>query len=163
MLLLTCYLHHSMHTFLNLVLIMIWRIAKTSFYRLDRSEFWRKKKKKSQNDPFYSERGVLDKTLCDKVCQWLVAGQWFSPSTSVSSTNKTDITEILYNNPNPLFCLSYLSCIFSVYIILLYFTVSYFVHFYCNILFPSAIVSYKMVICILKWWNTELQRIRCGL
>jgi hypothetical protein len=34
----------------------------------------------------------------DKVCQWLVAGQWFSPSTTVSSTNKTDchnITEIL--------------------------------------------------------------------
>ena len=34
-------------------------------------------------------------TLCDKVCQWLVAGCWFS---SVSSTNKTDrhdITEIL--------------------------------------------------------------------
>jgi hypothetical protein len=24
-------------------------------------------------------RGVLDTTLFDKVCQWLVAGQWFSP------------------------------------------------------------------------------------
>jgi hypothetical protein len=38
---------------------------------------------------------VLDTTLCDKVCQLLVAGWWFSP---VSSTNKTewhDITEIL--------------------------------------------------------------------
>jgi hypothetical protein len=37
-------------------------------------------------------RGVLDTTLCDKVCQW------FSPGTPVSSTNKTDhhgITEIL--------------------------------------------------------------------
>ena len=37
-------------------------------------------------------------TLCDKVCQWLEAGQWFSPGTPVSSTNKTDchnITEIL--------------------------------------------------------------------
>jgi hypothetical protein len=37
-------------------------------------------------------------TLCDKVCQWLVTGQWFSPGTLVSSTNKTDrhdITEIL--------------------------------------------------------------------
>jgi hypothetical protein len=37
-------------------------------------------------------------TLCDKVCQWLAAGQWFSPGTPVSSTNKTDhhdITEIL--------------------------------------------------------------------
>jgi hypothetical protein len=37
-------------------------------------------------------RGVLDTTLCDKVCQWLAAGRW------VSSTNKTqrhDIAEIL--------------------------------------------------------------------
>jgi len=44
-------------------------------------------------------RGVLDTTLCDiKVCRWLATGQWFSPGTPVSSTNKTDrhnITEIL--------------------------------------------------------------------
>ena len=43
-------------------------------------------------------RHVLDTTLCDNVCQWLATGQWFSPVTSVSSTNKTDrhdITEIL--------------------------------------------------------------------
>jgi hypothetical protein len=35
--------------------------------------------------------------LCDKVCQWLATGRWFSPGPSVSSTNKTDrhdITEI---------------------------------------------------------------------
>jgi hypothetical protein len=34
----------------------------------------------------------------DKVCQLLTTGQWFSPGTLVSSTNKTDrhdITEIL--------------------------------------------------------------------
>ena len=30
-------------------------------------------------------------TLCDEVCQWLATGQWFSPSTPVSSTNKTDL------------------------------------------------------------------------
>ena len=43
-------------------------------------------------------RDVLDTTLCDEVCQWLAAGRWFSLSTPVSSTNKTDhhdITEIL--------------------------------------------------------------------
>ena len=43
-------------------------------------------------------RGVLDTALCDKVCQWLTAGQWFSPGSLVSFTNKTDhhdITEIL--------------------------------------------------------------------
>jgi hypothetical protein len=37
-------------------------------------------------------------TLCDKVCQWLVTGRWFSPGPPVPSTNKTDcrdITEIL--------------------------------------------------------------------
>jgi hypothetical protein len=36
-------------------------------------------------------------TLCDKVCQWIATGQWFSPGTPVSSTNKIDchnITEI---------------------------------------------------------------------
>ena len=35
-------------------------------------------------------RHVPDKTLCDKVYQWLTAGRWFSPGTPVSSTNKTD-------------------------------------------------------------------------
>jgi len=42
--------------------------------------------------------GVIDTTFCDKVCQLLAAGMWFSPSTPVSSTNKTDhhgIPEIL--------------------------------------------------------------------
>ena len=43
-------------------------------------------------------RGVRDTKLSDKVCHWLARGRWFSLSTSVSSTNKTDchdITEIL--------------------------------------------------------------------
>jgi hypothetical protein len=43
-------------------------------------------------------RGVLDTTLCDKVCQQLTTGWWFSPGSPVSSTNKADpydITEIL--------------------------------------------------------------------
>ena len=43
-------------------------------------------------------RSVLDTTLCDKDCQWLATGRWFSPGTPVSFTNKTDlrdITEIL--------------------------------------------------------------------
>jgi hypothetical protein len=41
--------------------------------------------------------GVLNTTLCDKVCQWLVTGWWFSSGFPVSSTNKSDhhdITEI---------------------------------------------------------------------
>ena len=43
-------------------------------------------------------RGVLDTTLCHKVCQWLATGQWLSPGATLSSTNKTDyhdITDIL--------------------------------------------------------------------
>jgi hypothetical protein len=39
-------------------------------------------------------RGVLDTKLCDKVCQWLTTGWWFSPGTPVSSTNKTDCHDI---------------------------------------------------------------------
>jgi hypothetical protein len=37
-------------------------------------------------------------TFCDKLCQWLATGRWFSPGASVSSINKPDhldITEIL--------------------------------------------------------------------
>jgi uncharacterized membrane protein len=41
-----------------------------------------------------SWRGVLDTTLCDKVCQWLAADLWFSQSTPVSSTNQTDCHNI---------------------------------------------------------------------
>ena len=43
-----------------------------------------------------SWQDVLDTTLCDKVCQWLVTGRWIF--SGYSSTNKTDhhyITEIL--------------------------------------------------------------------
>ena len=52
------------------------------------------------------KRGVLATTLCDKGCQRLAAGWWFSPGTPVSSTNKTDrhnITEsgIKHHNLNP--------------------------------------------------------------
>jgi hypothetical protein len=41
---------------------------------------------------------VLDTTLYDQVCQWLVAGQMFFMGTPVSSTNKiyrSDIAEII--------------------------------------------------------------------
>jgi hypothetical protein len=42
-------------------------------------------------------RGVLDTTLCDKVCKRLVSGLWFSLGTPVSSntTDHHDIAEIL--------------------------------------------------------------------
>jgi hypothetical protein len=48
----------------------------------------------------FASQCVLDTTLCDKDCQWLVVSQWFFLGTLVSSTSKTDhhdITEILLN------------------------------------------------------------------
>jgi hypothetical protein len=43
-------------------------------------------------------QGEVYTPLCDKVCQWLAVGQWFSPGPPVSYTNKTDrhdVTEML--------------------------------------------------------------------
>ena len=42
-----------------------------------------------------SWQGVLDTTLCDKVCQWLAAVRWFSPISFINITDRHDITEIL--------------------------------------------------------------------
>jgi hypothetical protein len=42
--------------------------------------------------------GLHRPTLCDKFCQLLATGRWFSPGTPISSTNKTnchDIAEML--------------------------------------------------------------------
>ena len=47
---------------------------------------------------FFHVIWFLYPNLCDKVCQWLTTGQWFSPGNLVNSTNKTDrhdITKIL--------------------------------------------------------------------
>ena len=45
------------------------------------------------NCEFKSRRlgGVLDTTLCDKVCQWLAIGRGFSPCNLVYYTNKTEM------------------------------------------------------------------------
>jgi hypothetical protein len=43
----------------------------------------------------HSWRGVLDTTIYDKVCQWLVTDQRFSPVSSTDKTDHHDITEIL--------------------------------------------------------------------
>jgi hypothetical protein len=45
-----------------------------------------------------SEVSSIQRYICNKDCQWLATGRWFSPCTPVSFTNKTesqDITEIL--------------------------------------------------------------------
>jgi len=49
-------------------------------------------------NPVHGKVYLILVALCDIVCQLLVIGRWFSPDTTVSSTNKTDchdITEIL--------------------------------------------------------------------
>jgi hypothetical protein len=38
--------------------------------------------------PIATKAVYVDTTLCDKVCQWLATGQWFSPGTPVSFTIK---------------------------------------------------------------------------
>ena len=40
-------------------------------------------------------RGAVDKTICDKLSQWLATDQWFPQCTPVSSTNKTDCHDIV--------------------------------------------------------------------
>ena len=40
-------------------------------------------------------RGVLNTTLCNKICQWLATGWWFSPVSSTNKTDRYDIIEIL--------------------------------------------------------------------
>ena len=48
------------------------------------------------------ERCTILHFVCDKVCQWLATGRWFSPGPLVPSTHKTDrhdITEILLRVP----------------------------------------------------------------
>jgi hypothetical protein len=40
--------------------------------------------------------GVLDSTLCDKVCQWLAIGRWFSPYTTVSSLDDTRSYNLIF-------------------------------------------------------------------
>jgi hypothetical protein len=48
-------------------------------------------------NPYYAkcEWGALHTILYDKVCQWLETGQWFSLGPVVSSTDKTDLHEII--------------------------------------------------------------------
>jgi len=49
-----------------------------------------------------AQAGALD-TLCDQVCQLLAAGQWFSPGSLVSSTDKADPYDITdpYDKADP--------------------------------------------------------------
>jgi hypothetical protein len=52
------------------------------------------------------KRNVLDTTLCDKFCQWLPTGRWFSPGTPVSSIYKKEKKEENRHSVNSLTVLS---------------------------------------------------------
>ena len=68
----------------------------------------------------HSWQGVLATTLCDKVCQWIAAGQWFSLGTLVSSTNKIDshdISEILLKVALNTITITNITILYSIFII----------------------------------------------
>ena len=46
--------------------------------------------------------GALDTTLCDKVCQWLATGRWFSPPIKLTAQYSWNIVEsgIKHHNHN---------------------------------------------------------------
>jgi len=92
---------------------------------------------------------VLDTTLCDKVCQWLAAGRWFSLGTLVSSTNKIDrhdITEILLK-------VALNTTTVTLNILMLVFCIMYFV-FFVLVLWFLPIVGYGSGLSILDCPST---------
>ena len=108
--------------------------------------------------------GVLDTTLCDKVCQRLTTGRWYSPGSPVSFTNKTDhydITEILLkvvlstiNQPKPSF---WFLCVGSSYT----FEDTNFGHFLMAFLIFTILTSFKTFnlqdVYILVHWHCHLR------
>jgi hypothetical protein len=102
-------------------------------------------------------RDVLDTTLCDKVCQWLAAGWWFSSGTPVSSIYKTDRTpsekvgQIKWQ-PFLHYSVGYLLCwCTSMYWILLYFRCySRHVLYVLNLISTFLLLSLGWYLC---WWT----------
>jgi hypothetical protein len=81
-----------------------------------------------------SWRGLLDTTLCDKVCLWLATGQWFSSGTSVSSTNKNECHHITV--PVFIYCIRSLEhyVAYNIYIICIFLLCTIKYCFYWSIL-----------------------------
>ena len=44
-----------------------------------------------------SWRGVLDTTLCNKVCRWFATERWFSPGTPVSNRHDICSSVMIYS------------------------------------------------------------------
>jgi hypothetical protein len=67
--------------------------------------------------------GVLDTTFCDKVCQWLVAGLWFSPALCFPPPIKLTTTQLVLNSilvAQYLICICGSPCIYMIHIHCIY-------------------------------------------
>jgi mRNA-degrading endonuclease HigB of HigAB toxin-antitoxin module len=111
--------------------------------------------------------GVLDTTLCDKICKWLAACLWFSPSSLVSSTNKTDrhnraeiLLTVAFNTITltlfPIFWWKSLKVAFSI--------INHFIYFNKNVLDISGKKKCLMnsVIFYKKYLNKHLYHVLIG-
>ena len=102
---------------------------------------------------------VLHTTLCDKVCQWLAAGWWFSTGTPISSANKTDrndMTEILLKvalntiKHLPTCTLSTFIAMFWVSVLIVVVILSVRYYQYCLLLITN--ILHLFLGCITWWW-----------
>jgi hypothetical protein len=76
---------------INLCMVInIWGIIKFGICQIEMTN-----RIELDNNWTYRYYGVLDTTLCDKVCQWSATGRWFSPVSYTNKTDRQDITEIL--------------------------------------------------------------------
>ena len=111
-----------------------------------------------------SGQGVLDTTWCDKVCQWLAAGRWFSPGTPVSSINKTDcqyIAEILLKVAlNTISLTLNIHSWFqkTVHVNNQYCTFIKYMNGHCNVLFKVLLLSFFIFekFTLIQWGGTYL-------
>ena len=111
----------------------------------------------------HSWRGVLNTTLCDQVYQWLVAGLWFSPSTPISSTNKTNHHDIIQNivesgvkhhNPPHIFLINLIFFVIAVHIFFICLHITDLTHI--QIIFRHLALSSDFSICVVsKIQNTR--------
>jgi hypothetical protein len=105
-------------------------------------------------------RGVFDTTLCDKVCQWLEAGCWFSPGSPVSSTYKTDchdIAEILLKVLKA--ALNIISHVFILTVVILFrvrIPLVFRNHFWCIVIFIAFQFKYMYLFLFHNCWKVPI-------